>query len=584
MRQRTSVRYNLTCLLFLIAFYSLSLRVRREEPQLNDSHSVTIWLPYNNKKCEGDFIHRSTNGHISFLIRDVAVDDRHVSLREASKQFAGKSFRRLQVFFSVIPNPQLGMYAEISSISAELPPLAELLFPDLSQVLEVKILFDYFLEDQPFQRNCITHKTCRVREWQAILTLVDQENESDALFNQKLGYLLREGVSLHFKLPVVLRESNQTSISKFKVSLGCFEGISNYGYLGNMFNFTHDTGNCHRVKNAIAISGAPLFGGNRNDINQWRNIAHYAARHLYGHTWYDAVAVALLPKYTLSHIQNECRNDHMCESFLVEQNIEYMKSIRNEVEKELTALQIPSKEWNRIILFQFCALGSDFTGSERNEPCAASFHGGQKILGLVGYTRFGSHFAWASNFDLDELLVDELALAQKSNTEIRRMQSAADRFHSLRRATNKSSFYALWMDFSVPKLDHRDFTKKIMNGERIGFKNKSSTSNYVSLSECYGGGGKVFTHCSSTVGLLAHYALKVEKNGKLNEYKCAPPRTKRRTRLFRTIPFETEIYTWHVRDPPRQGNCLFDKSYKQLEKTCSIRPRSSLECSASVPN
>ena len=539
-------------------------------------------MPYDPEICFGNFYahlnSQSNSDSIPIVIREAANDLRFVSLENARIHHKVRRLVRLQVLLSVIPDPRKSMKREIESVAHNLKKLVSLRTENGSLVDDIDIKYDYLIEDEGCQRTCRKFKTCRVREWQAIFTLLERNEGHFNGFHQRIQSLINTRAFIEFTIPVNLRNSVKTEVLTFQLSLGCFSGLSDKNKLPLKSTMPHR----QYLDGAVTISGSPPFGVLRNDTSYWKKIAHYAARHLYGHTWYDTVSVPILPLHTLSFIQFMCGLDRKCASKFHRANYKYMKEISTVIERELIELKVPETDLNRLIIFQFCGLGSDFRVSEIEEPCASSFHGGQKILGMIGYTHFGPFHAWASNFDVDELLVDETALASKQGRHWNRFQSASERFDLLKKETNKSTFYATWMDFKVLKSDFRSFTARIMKGERVAFMPSDPFARFMNLSECYDGGGKVMSHYSKTVGLLVHYALRLKDLNDLGIMECKPPRTERRTRLFRTSTNETEMYTWHVREIPRQGKCVYDRRELEHKSTCRIRPQSSTDCGSAI--
>ncbi len=566
-----------------VVFLSTHLFGTREQVKsLNGDNHLSLWLPYDPNSCNGNFSaplsYQLDLDSAPILIREASVDNRFVSIQNSKKKNPNGQFLRLQILMTVVPDPKKQMQREIEAVAYNLTKKSSLHYSNGSIVKEINLKYDYLIEDGRCQRSCNKYRTCRVREWQAILTLRADDGISGDKFQKSIDSLIDSHAFLRFTVPVILRDSSLTEILSFELSLGCFAGLSSKNQLPIQKHIT----NCQKSEGAVTIAGSPPFGKIRNNPLYWKKIAHYAARHLYGHTWYDTVAVPILPVHTISYIQHMCELDTKCRLKFHNENLKYMERIRSVVEVELTELQVPAQEWSRLVLFQFCGLGSDFRNTEADEPCASSFHGGQKILGLIGYTHFGPYHAWASNFDIDEFLVDEMAVSSRSETGWNKLQSGSDRFNKLRKETNKSTFYATWLDFKVEEEDMNSFTSSVMKGERIAFKPSDPFVLSLNLTECYDGGGKVITHCSKTAGMLVHYALRVQKISQMNETECGPLRTDRRTRLFRTSMNETELYTWHVRESPRQGKCVYDSRPLKDKNHCRVRPHGSIDCNPAI--
>jgi len=573
--------------LAIIIFYNVILQIKNRS---NDEDRVSLYVPYDPNICKGTLSimapnQPSTDG-IALVVREAALDTRFVSIRDARKLYPNQEFLRLQLLLSLIPDAKKDNRTYILQVERSLQQHATIQYSDGRSADKIDVKFDYLIEDGRCQRTCIRYKTCRVREWQAIVTVLSTDMGEKENLEDYMQDLIDEGAFLRLNLPVVIQESGLIETVIVDIGLSCTAGLSKTNRLPYVDRtIPGEQGDCNNARGALTIGGGALFGEMRYNESAWRSIAHYGARHLLGHTWYDTVAVALLAEFTVSEIIQICSFSEKvsdCVNHYHSKNMDYFNKVRRVVEEELYELNVPRKKWTRLILFQFCGLGSDFEGTEKGMPCAASFHNGQKILGLIGYTHFSRGHSWASNFDLDELLVDETAPSISSGNYPHEYESAHDRFTSLRRETNKTSYYTEWMDFSVDSSDTRKFTTDIMNGQRVGFKSRDALDKNLNFTECYGGGGKVISHCSVTAGLLVHYALIAEKETNLSRIHCGPVRTPRRRKLFRTSPNETELYTWHPRKIPRQGLCAYSSGPPVQKEGCLVRPRSSIYCSSAI--
>lgn len=465
-------------------------------------------------------------------------------------------------------------------------PTASLVYPDGAAVTEgaawgwtPSVSFDYLIEDKRCEQNCKVFKVCRVREWKAVATIRNSEFSPLGLVlgpravDSWLERLKQGGVRLRLSFHVTLRtEKAKTERLEVEIGLSCIAGLVPETQMPPMPHMPPRKERCSKAKGAVQISGGALFGDARHDPASWRVLAHYAARHLYGTTAYDTVAVALLPEYSVSEIHSLCSGDaanSTCVSSLHEKNREYVESVRSGVEGELEMLEVPRKDWARVVLFLFCRLGTDFNGSEAGLPCDASHHAGQKVLGHAGYAMFAPYHRWASNFDVDEFLYDEAAPVEPRSESLERSRSAASLFEQLREATQRSVFYTTWLDFRVDDDDMIDFTRRIMHGQPFNFTGHDRKP--LNVNECYDGGGKIAVSCERSTSFMIHFGFALKRKADLRSGDCVH----RHERTAR----EAALFTYHVRLPPRQGQCLYD-SRVQANALCNRAPRTGRTCAA----
>jgi hypothetical protein len=276
----------------------------------------------------------------------------------------------------------------------------------------------------------------------------------------------------------------------------------------------------------------------------------------------------------VAEILHRCAADagnRTCAAAHHDANRAYMRAVRGGVERELAALGVARGDWSRVVLFLFCRLGTDFLRSEAGAPCDASHHAGQKPLGHIAYTAFAPHHRWASNFDIDEFLFDEAAPPRApAPAASARLRSAASRFDDLRKATGREEFYTLWLDFRVAAQDLRAFTRRVMHGQAFEFMGYGGAT--LNVNECYDGGGKVAVSCVRSAGFMVHFGLSLRNALDLGSATCVPRRDR--------SPSEAALYSYHIRDPPRQGHCMFNATAPAGDK-CVMNPRETGPCAPS---
>lgn len=550
---------------------------------------VAVWVPHS-ERCDGIFAVRTSqtepDGPVALVVREATVDYRHVSLAELRAKGSSPNARRVLILMTNLPQKENDMFTYIKETrqKGELSPAASLVYPNGSAVTggasrgwTSSVSFDYLLEDKSCEQNCKVYSRCRVREWKAVVTVRNFGSPLPGFLlppnsvDLWLERLKRDGVRLRLSFHVALR-TDEAKIERLEVEVGlsCIAGLVPETQMPPMPYMPPRKESCAEARGAVQISGGALFGRARHDPASWRLLAHFAARHLYGTTSYDTVAIALLPEYSVREIWSLCKTDaanSTCVPALHKSNREYVETVRNGVEDELEKLQVPRQDWARIALFMFCRLGTDFEGSEAGLPCDASHHAGQKVLGHAAYAMFAPFHRWASNFDLDEFLYDEAAPVRPRTEALEESRSAYLRFEQLRTATRRSVFYTKWLDFRVNDVDTVDFTRRIMHSQPFNFTGHDRQP--LKVSDCYDGGGKVAVSCERSTSFMIHFGYALKNLSDFGSGNCVH-------RHERTVS-EAALYTYHVRKPPRQGQCLYDPRV-QANELCTRDPRTERTC------
>lgn len=523
-------------------------------------HYVNIWVPHGMSKCQGMLRAKTKSQKVSdpyaLVVREATVDWRHRSIIEARRKGVRGPYRRIVVFMSILPNARGSNYTEIekSFHRTEYPWTAYLESNSKRLAKTINVQFDYLIEQKRCQIWCGRFGRCVLREWQAIVTFKPRLGTSEILFSKNLNKLVESSASLHLSFHVLSRLSGKSEKIDISIALACVASLGESTQLPNTLPMRSET--CAKAKGALAIAGAPIFGNSLRNHSSSSLIAHYAARHLYGHTWFDNVVVAVHPKHSISEIMGLCaysRKRSSCISKYHKHNLEHLHQTRAAVEVQLKMIGVPQKDWPKIIIFSICNLGTDFEVLESNFPCEATYQGGQKLMGYFGFTVFAPYFKWSSNIDIDEFLVDELAPVQGTNSRSTRHQSAESRFNLLTVETGKKNFYANWLDFAVKQEHMISLTQNVMHGRQLSVRSIDHNDLNFNVNDCRGGGGRTIASCHNSLSFEIHSAIISRKHSDLSKTVCAP----KRNRIKRTAPNETEIYIWHARNPARQGKCSF---------------------------
>jgi hypothetical protein len=549
---------------------------------------VAVWIPHSDA-CDGVFAARTSatapDGPVALVVREATVDYRHVSVAEFRGKHGLRDYRRVLLLLTNVPQEANGMQTYIlkpvhSHRKKEHARAASIVNADGSPVdggvlRGLSVSFDYLLDDKRCEQNCKRFPRCRVREWKAVVSIVSGEISLWNRLPSVLERLVKDGARLRLYIPVELRSpAKQVEAVTVEVALSCVAGLTSATAMPPMPFMPAREESCESARGSVQISGGPLFGARRKEPRAWRELSHFAARHLYGTTYFDIVAVALLPDFSVAEIASRCAADSFNKTCAVahhDANREYLRVVRGEMELEFSKIGVPQEDWSRVILFMACRLGTDFEGREAGLPCDVSHHAGQKIVGHIGYAMFAPYHHWASNFDVDEFLYDELASPQPQDSTETRLVSAESRFNGLRNATKRDVFYTLWLDFRVQDEDLIDFTRRVMHGHAFKFTGYEGAA--LNVSACYGGGGKVAVSCMRSTSFMVHFGFSLRKISDLSSGEC-DSRHKR-------SPNEEALYSYHMRQPPRQGECLYDPSVP-VDDVCTLNPRDSVKCVSSV--
>lgn len=558
---------------------SYELDEYRHEIKHNQSR-VIVWMPHSDR-CRGNFtlfsrIADQDPGKPALLIREVALDRRHVSLKEYRLRHGFKrSFRRIVVFLTAVPHNTSAIVSEPLRAAAD-----DALLGFRSEILtgagviarDLHSTVDYFLTDKRCARACSDFTPCRNKEWQIIVTVFLLKNGGNVMLDSRLENLEAEGGFLSLTLPIKMRD-NSTETFEANIGLSCIAALTSATALPLSPHLHPREEECIHARGSLAISGGPLFGGKRKSPAAWREIAHYAARCLFGSMWFDSVAVGVIPEFTMAQIEHICghkENSAQCVTEMHNKNLEYIRTIAETVEEVFVQLEIPPREWSRLILFPFCRLGSDFQNSENHSPCRVSHHNGQKPLGHAAYTMFGPYHKWVSNLDLDEFVVKEqpptfLASSRPRQSKVLvRSQSAESQFDSMMAASGNTSFRMQWFDFRVTNEILLDLSYAVTRDNELNFVSYNlSSSDRFEQTFCYmagniekenqWGGGKVAQHCRDGFGFMVHEPFNLWKARDsliLDQADCLA-----REKQF---PPPFPVYTYHARlDKSRFGRCEF---------------------------
>lgn len=541
---------------------------------------VIVWIPHS-PRCRGNFVLYSQAadreaGKPALLIREVALDRRHVTLREYRiRTKSERSFRRIVVLLTAVPHGTSALVSKPARAGKRGPLLgfrSSFINKDGQTVTQLRSGVDYVITDRMCARSCKDYTPCRNKEWQMIITVSLRGGGDDRMIDSALESLENDGGSLHLVLPVVMRD-NSTEVFETTIGLSCIAGLTSATAFPASRYLPPRRDQCKDARGALAVSGGPLFGEKRMSIDAWREIAHYAARCLYGSMWFDSVAVGVIPEFTLAQIEFICssaRSSAKCMTEYYNKNVQHLKAIAATIEDVFEQLQIPSSEWSRLILFSFCRLGSDFGESELGTPCNVSHHHGQKPLGHIAYTMFGQYHKWVSNLDLDEFVVYErpssfLRFPRRGHSDaLVKLQSAESQFDRMMATTGDTSFRMPWFDFRVTSRTLFDLSYAVTRDNELTFGPYNlSASEQFEQKLCYmagsgerallWGGGKVVQHCEDGFGFMVHDPFNMWKDHKtlnLNKVDC--------TRRIRKFPPRFPVYTYHARlDYSRYGKCEY---------------------------
>lgn len=547
---------------------------------------VKIWNTFADS-CRGTFLLRAPSqngtGLPAMLLRQAAVDRRFVVRREyRSKRHEKRPFRRVSILLTAIPHGEAAIVDKVfkGKETGYSRHTMSVHYGNGSRSDAVKGGLDFVINDIHCSLACKKYNPCRNRETQLILTIAPNKIEStDAALRNAIESIAETGGYLKLAL-IMSMASGAKEILPLQIGLTCISGLTSHSALPFSPRLPERQQSCDQAKGAVMISGGPLFGSKRLDPTAWREIAHYAVRSLYGHVWYDTVAVGVIPEYTMAEMMHKCKNetaDSMCVEKLHEKNKALLRRIRDAVESEFAVLQVPKADWSRLYIFLFCSLGSDFADTEANNPCDQCHHAGQKLLQHFGYTVFSPHHRWASNMDLDEFAVDEtlekrdlrswLGYAPEGPT---RYESATDRFDHVISSSKKYAFRMPWFDFRVSPERARDLAAAVASGQGIPIQGfNGSTGSDFNRTDCYmaatgrkdtlWGGGKVAQHCFDGMGFMVHDSWNVWDSRNSLDL----GRTKCQARVKQWPP-KYPLFTYHARGlDPRFGRCEFINATKR---------------------
>lgn len=556
-------RISLLLFLFILATITRvnELKSLERRTSKNTTHvHLPIWIPFDMSQCQGQFRAKTKSQNASdpyaLVVREASVDWRHVSIDEARQNGIRGSYRRIVILMTALPSARNRKKSELVRTidSEEYRKSGYIKSTRSEEKLSIEVHFDYLIEDQRCQTTCGMFGKCGVREWQAIVTLVPSTGLSESKFLAKLNKLMKSNASLKIVFYVLSRSSNKIEKVQVEIALACVASLVETTQIPYLETYPRRQERCDNARGAIAIAGSPMYGNSLRGLAPSKLLAHYAARNLFGHTWFNKVIVAVHLKYSVSEIQSRCGSrNSTCVLQYQSENLESIKRTRNAMEKELSIIGVPEKDWNRILLISICNLGADFESLETHHPCEASFFGGQKVLGHFSYIAFAPYFKWASNFDIDEFLLDEFPPRQSFKSTITKLESAEQRFNRIINGTNKHSFFANWLDFVLKPSQMVSITRKVVSGQELQLKSLDPADSTFNIDDCRGGGGRSIVSCHRTLSFMNHYALQSMNGSDLSKVDCGPKRNPKR----RTVIKQKELYVWHVRNPARQGRCSF---------------------------
>lgn len=531
--------------------------------------NVTVWYPTSHN-CRGIFNDEPADDGIPLvLLRDVLVDKRHPSVQEYRiNQPDSGHFRRLVGLLTVPPKGRI----HVNSTTGPDPinpatgdpdaAKAHLRLPHGGVPGDFRISVDYVITNPSCASQC-KQSFCAVKEWQVIMTLTSSDRRlSDESFERNLELLEMSGGQVHLELPMRLSEE-PVRVFKSSFNLGCVAGLTRSTDLLGPAALPPLKHTCADTHGAIMLGGGALVREKKWSESGWAEVGNFAARAMRGQVRFDAVAVAVTVKYTVSHMRHICKNVTKCFDRLHEENRQLLDKIAERAREEMESVEVPPSMWPNLYILPFCRLGSDYMEHEKNNPCRWSHYHGQYHQSTYLYSLLGSHYKYAASLDIDEFLVDRyppgfsrFPLGQSRLGA--QSFSAERRFDSVGETSDPNVFWFRWLDFQLRPGDERSLTNTIMARKEPSFLSMNETN--LNVSSCYGStitwsGGKTVVSCDRGMGFRIHNAVMISQRNNLSSLVC----NSKSNWGLQNDRF-TSMFIYHGRRTPRYGNCLFDSS------------------------
>lgn len=379
---------------------SLQALQQSEDTSDRGNGKITIWNP--DRPCSGTFASgpapNSPDGFPYAIIREAVIDRRYASRVQFRRQTGepNEPFERLVLYVTV----HLSVTPSLKNASVSLVALdgKRLKSADgmIANVDVVQKVFSFSEMPGPYTPGMLSKRGHEVHEWQVIVSLrpgtVAKAAASDSAFMAHLQEMATNaGAALQLSIPLQRFDGEELFFTP-AFSLSCVIGWEHSAVFPKDSRF-HSGRTCTKgAQDSIVLGSNALYGIKRHDASHYREIAHFAARTMYGSMRFDAVAMPVIVNNTQSEANLLCGGNEECLEGQRVANRKLLESVAETVEQELDALGVPRSLFNKIIFVPACRLGSHATGSELGEPCSASQRYGQHHVTFFTYTLFSSYF------------------------------------------------------------------------------------------------------------------------------------------------------------------------------------------------
>lgn len=473
---------------------------------------VFIWTPAG--QCTGDFtsgaaIH-SSSGFPYVVIRDAVVDRRVVSINHARQIHTDKTgmpFVRIVLYLSVHLSARLtarDAKVYLSTMSGRKLPFQGM----VDYVTRADQFLIYFSRYSPGKRNS---KKREVSEWQMGITVYPEDPRIGLTMQEFTELLVNASVAddpAILKLNLTIVHFDETTIPfNPHMKLSCAVGWLHSEYYPPIPRLMHAP-KCARsaetADGAVVISGNSLYGSKSRNPDKYREIAHFAARALYGPVKFNTVVMTVVVNETVGGIAYRCGSNETCREELTARNRAHLEHIREVVEDEFDILDVPRMKAPQLILVPACRLGSHAWGvTERESPCGACHVFAQYHSTFFAYAMVGAFYKWAASYDMDEVFLDD---PRHDNWNTR--SGNASNIFDERDGRQKGYLTFQWLHFLNSVNVTRIITSEIMRGFVPRLKHKSgAAASWSTLLASRDPTGKCAVRCDIGLGFTIHASV-----------------------------------------------------------------------------
>lgn len=503
---------------------------------------VFIWTP--GGPCTGIFASDAaehSRSHFPYVvIRDAVVDRRPVSLkhvREVHTEKNGLPFIRIVVYLSV----------HLSAFLSTENSLADIV-SSTNEPLPFQAFIDYVTRADPFlisyreyRPGRLNSKRKEISEWQMGITIFPENYTGDGDMEEFIESVLEASMASDpatLKMILNVRRFDNKKIAFApSMSLACAVGWlhrNNYPPIHQLMGSPKCVKSPSDLNASVVISGSALYGSKNRESQHFREVAHFAARSLYGPVAFDTVVMTVVVNETIGGIAHRCGNSTKCVSDLTARNKRQLEHIREVVEEELDTLNVPRLKMPQVLLVPSCRLGSHAWGStEMFAPCRGCHMYGQYHATFFPYTLVSGFYKWSMLHDMDEVVMDD----PRHNKWLVRSGNASNIFDREDRL-HKGFLSFTWLHFLNSENVTEMLTRDIMNG--VAPKLVTTPGSSKSLSELLSTRrdptGKCAVRCDVGLGFTIHASVV-----------RASPRGSRELSGMQVHQFARSMRTWHAR-------------------------------------